>query len=80
MITDMKALSIITGIIFGTFLITLLTFIYRYMWFSVETIPAGRWIAAVFGVMIFGGIFFAAVEEAIEEARKKKNNAKKDIY
>lgn len=47
-----KIIATIAAIIPLSFLITSLVFIYRYMWFTVETIPDGRVDSAIMGTII----------------------------
>lgn len=58
-----KINKIVSGIILGSFVITLLTFAYRYMWFTIETIPPDRWVVALIGIMVAGCWFaFSFIE------------------
>lgn len=48
---------VISGLIALTFLSTLLTFVYRYLWFSINTMPAERWFLAFVFTIVSIGVF-----------------------
>lgn len=57
-----KKIAIVWGLLTASFVLTFLFFIYRYMWFSTDTIPAERWLVAGFGSLCLGmfyGMFLA---------------------
>lgn len=47
-----KIIGILLGLICASFVFTLLFFVYRYLWFSTETIPLARWFIAAAGSVI----------------------------
>ena len=61
-------------IFFITFVITLMTFAYRYIWFAVGTIPEGRILVLVVGTPLFFGLS-VGIEALIQEIEKQNEKS-----
>ena len=56
-----KTIAVILGLIDFSFTFTLIFFVYRYMWFSIETTTPMRWFVSILGALVFNILFFAFV-------------------
>jgi hypothetical protein len=56
-------IATLTGLIPLSFILTSLVFIYRYMWFSTETVPNGRMCIAIVGSIVTGATWGLIVSE-----------------
>jgi len=70
-----KVIAVILGLITISFTFTLVGFMYRQMWFSINNTLPDRWFIAILGTVVFNILFFTFVN--IEKPFGDPGNPKK---